>query len=217
MIANIQTPSRSKVPVSIDLTFGYAISAAVSTRFLSTLDINGIAQIVSLGTLLSSILLYIQPVEKILLLVVRKKLKNQVSSPKAIDMAFDSTYLDYTKSRIESALYVMISLLLLKPFKPELFVAWPLITLIVSIFIVLTILNDIRKLVLRTLIIAAYNSAISQARNVRSSEFVMNALSNARNSLSVGNWKEAFDWLMLVGIPADCKITEETFKEMGLK
>ena len=71
--------------------------------------------------------------------------------------------------------------------------------------------HDIRQLPIRVAAVLAYYGAIHSPTR-QSSNFIVNALAQTRNALEAGNWKEAWQWLRIIGI-SDVKIPEEILEK----
>ena len=199
---------RSKVPVAEDIGFSYSIAAILTFYWMKLSGFEALIYLNVLSIIFSSILSYLEPVEIILYLFVKRLLYSS-----AVQDALDSTFLDYTRSKIKAGFYLIILIGLLMVTMGS--IVFLLLALALMILIgVKTLYYITRQFPIRVAAVLAYYGAIHNPTH-QSSNFIVNALAQTRNALEAGSWKEAWQWLRIIGISGvkiPRKIVEEACK-----
>jgi len=197
---------RSKIPIAENIGFGYSL-ATILTFYL--MKLNGVEALINLnvfGIIFSSILSYLEPVEELLYLYVKRSLHSS-----ALRDAFNSTFLDYTRLKIKAGFYLIFLFGLLMIARGLIDLIFCLLALASILIVVGMWFHDIRQLPMRVSAVLAYYGTVRTPTR-ETSDFVIDALAKVRNALEAGNWKEAWRWLNAVGIP-DIKIPKKIIEE----
>ncbi len=158
---------RSKALVLEDTLFGYSITAIIlkDIKDLSIGGYNDIMNYIILSFIIIAFLTYVEPIDYLIYAILKwqdKKMLDKPNSQFILRAAFESSYLDYTRVRLKSAIYLMILLIFMVRYG----IVIGIIAIIMAIFIFLRfILKDIKDLPVKVYAIAGYIASIS-VRNI---------------------------------------------------
>jgi hypothetical protein len=205
---------RSKVLLLEDAWFSYSFTA-----FLLGIHKSGGTTIVDytqymiLSFALLAFLAYVEPIDNFLIfpyiIFQDKRLSDQPNSQFLLRSAFESSYLDYTRFRLRSALYLVV---LLAAITVQYNTTVRIIAIITSIAILFRFIKDLRELPMKVYAVAGYIGAISSAGKIHSKVEVY--LNYAKQALESGNWVEAFKWLAISGISGDVRIPKQILERV---
>ena len=190
---------RSKVPIAEDIGFSYSMAAILTFYWMKMSGFEALIYLNVLSIILSSILSYLKPVELVLYLFVKRFLHSS-----AVQDVLNSTFLDYTRSKIKAGFYLIILIGLL--IVTGSFIDFRLLALALILIGIGMWYHDIRQLPIRVAAVLAYYGAVNSP--VRDKDVLV----SVRNALEAGNWKEAWQWLRFTRV-SDVKIPEEILKK----
>ncbi len=204
---------RSRIPLLTDLTFGYVLAIVLAIQYPSLRPFESGIVVGITGSLITILLYFVEPFEKILLITTVRTLRNHIPSSKRTKEAFDSTFLDYSRSRIKGELYVLVTMSLLIVTDRSFPIDIDLLTILVPLVIISSIVAlyfDHQKFPHKVLASACYFAAVRKSGQRRpGAEISTDWILAARAALESGNWTEVWGWLLRTGIPAGYKVPEE--------
>jgi hypothetical protein len=207
--------ARSKVLILDDVIFAYLLIGLLNILNIIKIELSLLP--IS-GFVIASFLIYVEPIDLLFRKIIVHNIENIGGKPKFIfEKSFEHSCLDYTRIRLRTTVYILISLCLI--FLAVSIIWIKLISFLVDMMIVYRLFKDLDELSFRICAIAGYIAKVggsSGALELR--EFEERKLESIRHSLEEGDWLEALRALVVVGIPTNVYIPEKFLKRaMELK
>lgn len=190
---------RSKIPVVTDIVFAYTISAFLTISLPSSPQ-EIIITLTALGGVLGSVLSLLKPVERLLLLVTKRRLMNSTPSPVAVEQAFDTGFLDNPKIKIKTGVYVSMAFIffLTKPLESVSQSLWSALIIIAILLVIPVTVKEALKFSSKTLVVALYHGLVSRyglSTFHTQRDVLFNCIASSRRALEMGNWQEALTFI----------------------
>ncbi len=207
---------RSKVLFLEDAWFSYSLIAVILGAYRSSMaTIADYTQYIILSFALLAFLAYVEPIDFLMFLYILfqdRRLLDQPNSQFLLRGAFESSYLDYTRFRLRSALYLVTLLFTIAILYNTLTIIKVIAIIILIIILFRLFTKDLRELPMKVYAVAGYIGAISSAGSIRSK--AEEYLNYAKQALESGNWIEAFKWLAISGTSGDVRIPKQILERV---